>query len=206
MEWPDILNIIVALMMAVIAGIGLPIALRNRKKQSPKISSELYHHLLELGVDAYLPESETGKEKIGIQRFSSTKSQSLIGIRGKNIEWINLIGVSTQYGTNYFLDFQVTSPNLDIRKPKKTFLKKPKKIRQRGKPAVVWTGDNSFSTSLRLNYRLEDLLIQSEFQESIEIAPEPKYGCTRIRIPYILPSDELFEAIDIIAGHIKSEF
>lgn len=205
MEWAHIINIAVGILTASIAAIGLPLALSKRKKQAPKKSGELYSHLQNMGLDLFLPEEETGRGKIGIQRFTSSKSQGLIGIRGKNIEWINLIGVSTQYGTSYFLDFQISSPNLEIRKPKKVFLKM-KRSRENKDAVISWKGDESFSMTLSLDFNLEELMKKSEFKGILEIAPEPKHGCTRIRIPYVLPSPELTEAINIIAGHVKSEF
>jgi hypothetical protein len=205
MEWASIINIVLGVVTATIAGIGITLALRKRTKQGPQKSDELYNHLRQIGVDVYFPSEPTGQEKIGTGLFSSARSISLMGVKGKNTDRINLIGVSTQYGTNYFLDFQVESPNLGIRKPNKVFLKK-KKLRNNKDADISWKGDESFSMSLGVDFNLEELIKKSEFKGILEIAPEPKHGCTRIRIPYVLPSPELFEAINLIAGHIKSEF
>lgn len=129
-----------------------------------------------------------------------------IEVRGKHIDWINITGVSTQYGTNYFLDFQVDTPNLAIKKPKKTVLRKKKASRKAESYAIYCSGDESFAMTLSLDSRLEKLLSRSEFKGAIEIIPELKHGCTRIKMVYLLPEPELFEAIDIVAGHIKSDF
>lgn len=205
MDWANIINIIIGVVTALVAGIGLPIALRKRKKQGPHKGEELLLHLQGIGLNTYLPSEETIREKTGFQRFSSTRLLYVIGIKEKNIQWINLIGISSQYGTNYYIDFQVNSPNLEIRKPKKTYLR----IKKHSNPkhsSINWAGDKSFSLSLRFDYRLEELILKSEFQGSLEISPELKKGYIRIRIPYALFSTELFEAINLIAGHIKSEF
>ena len=71
----------------------------------------------------------------------------------------------------------------------------------------MWKGDIYLSQQLNLDYRLNDILMQTDFKKlktSIVIFPEPKYEYERVRTSYFLLSPELFEAIDIIAGHVKS--
>ena len=72
---------------------------------------------------------------------------------------------------------------------------------------IQWRGDDYLSQELNFDYQLKDRLLQVEPKElkgSIWIFPEPKYEYTRVRTNYSLPSSDLFEAVDIIAGHIKS--
>ncbi len=72
---------------------------------------------------------------------------------------------------------------------------------------IEWKGDGYLSQQLNLDYRLKDILLQSELKKlkgNIEISPEPKYEYIRVRTAYLLPSPDLFEAIDIIAKYIKS--
>ena len=44
----------------------------------------------------------------------------------------------------------------------------------------------------------------SALKGGISIHPEPKHDYARIRTGYILPEPQLFEALDIIADHVKS--
>ena len=72
---------------------------------------------------------------------------------------------------------------------------------------IEWKGDVYLSQQLNLDYRLKDILLQTDFKKlksNIVIFPEPKYEYTRVRTTYLLPSSDLFEAIDIIAKYIKS--
>ncbi len=72
---------------------------------------------------------------------------------------------------------------------------------------IEWKGADYLSQQLNLDYRLKDILLQTELKElkgNIEIFPEPKYEYAGVRTAYLLPSLDLFEAIDIIAKYIKS--
>ena len=72
---------------------------------------------------------------------------------------------------------------------------------------IEWKGDDYLARELNYDYRLKDKLLQAElnnFRGSIWIFPEPKYEYARVRTAYLLPSPDLLDAIDIIAGHIKS--
>ena len=72
---------------------------------------------------------------------------------------------------------------------------------------IEWKGDDYLSRELNYDYRLQDKLLQAELDKlksGIWIFPEPKYEYTRVRINYLLPSPDLLESVDIIAGHIKS--
>ena len=72
---------------------------------------------------------------------------------------------------------------------------------------IEWEGDVYLFQQLNLDYRLKDILLQTDFKKlkgDIMIFPEPKYEYTRVRTTYPLSSSDLFEAIDIIAKYIKS--
>jgi len=205
MEWSNILSII----MAILVAIGLPLALRSRKKAGPKKREELYQHLKEIGIEASLIEKGSDKEKIGLSRSSGQRSEGIIELEDRNIDFINVISVASQYGARYFLDYLVKCSNImEERVLKKTNLTKKKSPALWGKVvAIEWKGDDSLTQSLNLDYSLEDKLLEADanvFKESIWILSEPKYGYARIRTGYSLPSAEIFEAISSIARHIKS--
>ncbi len=207
MEW---LNILAGIITFLVLTIGLPLALRKRKKGGPQNVEQLLHHLQEIGVKASLAEKGVEEEKIGVGRSFMRRSESTIKIEGRNIDYINVISVSSQYGVNYFLDYLVRSPNWSGKKSgKKTRMVRKKSPAIWGRLVdIEWKGDNYLSQQLNLDYRLKDILLQTELKElkgNIVIFPEPKYEYARVRTSYLLPSPDLFEAIDIIAKYIKSE-
>jgi len=129
-------------------------------------------------------------------------------LKDRNIDFINIISIASQYGTRYFIDYLVKTPNV----MGKRSLKKTRLIRKKSSPlwgkvvAIDWRGDESLSQSLNFDYSLEDKLLQSNLKDlrgSIWIFPEPKHGYVRIRTAYTLPSPEAFEAINVIAKHTK---
>ena len=204
MDWSSILSIIIAVLMFV----GLPLVLRKRKKEGPKKGEELCQHLREMGVKAYILQTGSDQEKIGQKRSSSEKSMGIIELKNRNIDFINVIGVASQYGTNYFVGYLVKTPNI----AGKQTLKKTRLVRKKSSPlwgkviGIEWKGDESLAQSLNFDYGLEDRLLQSNLKDlkgSIWIFPEPKHGYAKIRTAYTLPSSEAFEAMNVIAKHVK---
>lgn len=205
MDWSSILSII----MAVLVAIGLPLALRKRKKSGPQKGEELCQHLQGIGVKAYTVEVGDKQEKIGEKRSWGEKSVRIIELKDGNIDLINIIGVASQYGTNYFIDYLVKTPNI----AQKQKLKKTKLVMKKSSPlggkviGMEWKGDESLAERLNFDYDLEDRLLRSNLKDlkrGIWIFPEPQYGYARIRTAYALPSAEAFEAMNIIAKHTKS--
>ncbi len=205
MEFGTIIGIITAIALAI----GLPLALRKRKKAGPQKREELYRHLQILAVKASLTERGSDKEQIGLSRFSGQRSEGVIELKNRNVDSINVISISSQYGVNYFIDYLVKSPNLaGSRLLKKTRLVRKKSSLLSGKTITLeWKGDESLAWSLNLDHRLADKLSQDmvhPFKGTIWIYPELKYGYVRIRTSYSLPSIQVIEAVDIIARHVKS--
>ena len=206
MEWADILT---GAITALVVIIGIPLALRKRKKSGSQNVEQLSGHLQEIGIKVSPARKGVAEEKIGMSHSFIRSSVGLIEIAGRNINYINVIGVASQYGVNYFLDYLVSSPGQSGR----TGQKKTRMIRKKS-PAIwgrvvdiEWKGDIYFSQQLNLDYQLKDKLLQTEAKKpkgNIEIIPEPKHEYTRVRTVYLLPSSDLFEAIDIIAKYIKS--
>jgi hypothetical protein len=204
-DWSDALPIL----LAITAAIGLPLALRSRKKGGPQKVEELCQHLLVIGVKASQLEEGAGQEKAVHKRSWGHKSVGAIKLTGRNIDSINVIGVASQYGVRYFLDFLVRSVSLTGGEKKK----KTRMVRKRSAAfsskvvSIEWKGDDYLVRKLDLDYRLTDKLLQADLnvlKGGISIHPEPKYGYTRIRTSYFLPTPDLLEAMDIIAKHIKA--
>ena len=204
MNW----EILPGILIAVFAVIGSLIAFRKRGKAGHQKREELHQHLKGMGIQASLAERNNEKEGISISRASGRRSEGLITVENSNIDSINVISVSSQYGTNYFLDYLVKSPKLEEKETiKKVKLVKKKSSPLRGKVVdIEWKGTNPLAQRLNFDYRLEDMLIANLFKGSIEIVPEPKWGYTCIRTAYFLPVPDLFKAIDLIAKNIRTEY
>lgn len=203
MEWQNLIGIITAIVFMVL----LPLVLRARKKAGSQKRDELLSHLQNLGVKASLEEKGALEEKVGTSLVQ--RSEGLLKLEAKKIDYINVTGTSSQYGTNYFLDFLVKKPSsMSEKKRGRTRMVKKRSSGILGKVAgIEWKGDDYLSRELNFDFRLKDILLsasRSELKGGIQIYPEPKHQYARIRTTYFLPSLELFEAIETIAGHIRS--
>lgn len=204
MDWSDFLPLLVALL----AIIGFPLALRSRKKAGPQKVEELRQHLAGIGLRTSEPEEGAGQQEVGEKRSWGRKALGVIKLRDRNIDSIKVIGVASQYGARYLLDFVVRSASLIGRQTNKKTRMVRKKSSAVGRTVdIEWKGDDLLVRKLNLDYRLEDKLSQADpafLKGGIWIMPEPKYEYTRITTAYFLPTPDSFEALDIIAKHIKS--
>ncbi len=85
MEWANILGGIIA---ALVVAIGLPLALRKRKKGGPQTVEQLLHHLQEIEIKASLVEKGVDEERVGVSRSFMRNSMGVIEITGRNIDYI----------------------------------------------------------------------------------------------------------------------
>ena len=205
-NWGSIISVVSVFLVIV----SLILLFRNRmRKEGAKKLEELYRHLRALGMEVTPVEKGDEREKIGLGRASGQKSEGLIELEDRNIDSINVVSISTQYGTRYFIDYLVKGSNImGERILNKTRLTKKKSPPLWGKVvAIEWKGDAALAQSLNLDYSLEDTLLRADvnaLKGNIVILPESKYGCARIRTDYLLPSAVIFEALSSIARHIKS--
>ena len=205
-NWGSIISVVSVFLVIV----SLILLFRNRmRKEGAKKLEELYRHLRALGVEVSTVEKGDEREKTGLGRASGQKSEGLIELEDRNIDSINVVSISTQYGTRYFIDYLVKGSNImGERILKKTRLTKKKSPPLWGKVvAIDWKGDDALAQSLNLDYSLEDKLLRADvnaFKGNIWIFPEPKHGYVRIRTHYLLPSSVIVEALSSIARHIKS--
>jgi hypothetical protein len=140
--------------------------------------------------------------------------RAIIKLEGRDIDSINVI----QTITGRYLDFIVrnSSPHDRIRSSNAQLIMKrsPKgnllafiNIWSAKVVDVEWRGDADLARELNLDNCLKDRLLNADLEPLrgiLEIVPEPKYGCTRIRASYFLPTTELFGILETIAKHIKS--
>jgi hypothetical protein len=201
---------IVGALFAVLLGLIIPLIVRRKKQEEATNKLEkLYLHLQMLGVEVSRVRKGDERETIGLARASGQKSEGLIQLEDRNIDYINVVSISSQYGTRYFIDYLVKGSNIITERAlKKTRLTKKRSPPIGGKVvAIEWKGDDALTQSLNLDYSLEDKVLRADmkdFKGNIGIFPEPKHGYARVRTDYSLPSAEIFEAINNIARHVKS--
>jgi len=207
MDWSDILPILIGLLAVV----GLPMALRRRRKGGADKVDELYQHLQGMGIKVSTLGGSPDQEKVKAKRLGVRKSVGVIKIRDKNIDTIDVIGVANQYGVKYFLDFITSSSSLTGKENrKKTIMTKRRRSPLWGEIIDIgWKGDDFLAQKLEFDYRLKDKLLQASpdiLNGDIQIFPEPKHRYTRIRTIYFLPTPTLFDAIDTISKHTKQSW
>ena len=102
MDWADIpwTNVVMVIALAI----GLPLALRARKKGGPQKAETLLQHLQAMGIDASPVTGEIAESKIGIGKGSAQRCEGTFRIDAKNIDYINVVSIAGQYGVNYFID------------------------------------------------------------------------------------------------------
>jgi len=204
-EWTSFIPLVIALLVAI----GLPLAARSLRKSGRSKAEEFAQHLKEIGVSASLQPEETGRGQARGKRSWGQKAVGTIKVEDGNIDSIDVIGVASQYGVNYYLDYVVSRSTFASGVKKRKTTMTTKKSRQlKGKVIDIgWKGDDFLAQKLNFDYRLKDELLQADLsvlKGGISIHPEPKHNYARIRTAYVLPERQLLEALDIIAGHMKS--
>lgn len=201
-----------SVLFGLLAAAGIFFALRSRRKSGPQKVTEFYEHLRGIGIDAVVLEENAEQSKISKKSSWGQKPMGTIKLRDKNVDSVNIIGMASQYGVNYFLDYLVNVSSFIGRsqKRKKTRMSAKKLGVYQGKLLeIAWKGDELLSRRLDYDYQLKDKLSQIDekmLKGGITILPELKHEMARIRTNYHLPTAELFESIDAIAGHVRSEW
>jgi hypothetical protein len=200
---------IIPTLLAFLTIFLLPIFLSKRKKEIPKKIQEFKQYLLTMGANFDELDKKSDLKELDIKLSLGQKAEGLFSLKHKNIDFILVTSVASQYGVNYFVEYLVKT-NFDLRKEpaRKTRMAK-KKSSLFGSEVVdiVWKGDYYLSQRLNLDYEIKHKLIQAisqKFKGGISIEPEPKHGYTRIKTNYHLPSHDVFGAIDSIAMYVKS--
>jgi len=186
----------------------IPFLLSRRKKKGDKKHKEISHLLLEIGVE--FVELDEGSEQVKFRRKLSLglKSEGIIALKKSNIDFINIISASSQYGVNYSFEYLVKSSFGIREKP----LKKTKMVIKKKSPFggevvdVIWRGDQYLAQKLNMDYDLKHKFMQADintFKGGILIIPEPKHGYIRIKTNYNIPSADMFYAIDTLAAHMR---
>ncbi len=205
MDLENIIPIIVAFVTAFL----LPFFLSKRKKEGHKKFDEFRRHLLGIGIRFAEMDKESEQAKLGKKITKAQKVEGVVALEERNIDFIIVASVASQYGVNYFIEYLVKSTfSLREEAVKRTRMMRKKSSIFGGKVAdIAWKGDQYLAQKLNLDYELKHRLLQadlSKFKGSILIIPESKHGYTRIKTDFNLPSSDMFYAIDSVAKYIKS--
>lgn len=186
-----------------------PFLLSKKKKKGDKKPKDLSQSLLEIGVEFVELDEDSEQVKFRRKLSLGLKSVSIIALKKSNIDFINVISASSQYGVNYFIEYLVKSTFGLREKPlKRTKMVIKKKSLFGGEVVdVTWKGDQYLAQKLNMDYDLKHKFMQAEintFKGGILIIPEPKHGYIRIKTNYNFPSADIFYAIDTLAGYMRS--
>jgi len=193
---------ILPIVLAMSTAVGLIVAARRLKKEGPQKEQELYRHLDGMGVKVSVPEELVNQTTTGHKRPWGQKPVGTIKLIGSNVDSIDVIGTASQYGINYYLDYLVRISGFFGTKKKTSFFG--------GMVAdIEWKGDDSLAQRLNYDYQLKEKLLHmgpDALKGSIVAVPEVKHGYARLRTSYSLLTRTMFENIDTIARHIRSEW
>ena len=200
---------VIGLLLALLAGVALPLLVRRRKKGEQSSKAQLYQHLRGLGLQASIVEKGDDRERVGLGRASGQRSEGIIELAESCIDSVNVVSISSQYGTRRFTDYLVKSPNITgarvLRRTKLTARRSPPILGR--VVAIEWKGDSSLAQTLNLDYSLQDRLLTAEGKlvtGCIGIFPESKHGIVRMRTNYVLPTTGVFDALCSIARRIRA--
>ncbi len=200
---------LIPIIIAFVSAVLLPFFLSKRKKEGHKKFEEFCRHLPGIGVRFAELDKESEQAKLGKKISRAQKSEGVVALEERNIDFIIVASVASQYGVNYYIEYLVKSTlNLRGEPLKKTKMERKKSSLFGGKVVdLVWKGDQYLAQRLNLDYELKHRLLQTDlnkFKGSILIIPEHKHGFTRIKTGFYLPSPDMFYAIDSIAEYLKS--
>ena len=189
-----------------------PISKYGRRDPDNSVNG-LCQHLRTIGIGASILTIQFGGVN-GQPHGLMDLVRAIIKLEGRDIDSINVI----QTISGRYLDFIVrkSSPHNRMRSSNTQLIMKRSArgnilafvdIWSAKVVDVEWRGDADLARELNLDNRLKDRLLNADLEllrGILEIVPEPKYGCARIRTNYFLPTVELFDILENIAKHIKS--
>ncbi len=184
-------------------------ALVTRRKAGPKKVEELSGHLEAIGIRSSTEESDATLAAVGCSW--GEKHMGTLKFSGRSMDAINIVGASSQYGTQYWLDFLVhVAAVQSVSEKKRTWIVRKKTPALWGKVTdVEWKGDESLSRRLNFDYRLRDslkVMDENLLRGGVSIFAGRKHGWARVRTKYFLPTRDTFEAIGAICRHVKLEW
>ncbi len=207
--------VLVPAVILVVVG-GMILRFRWERNRSSDKLGELKRHLQNLGIQTYLLAERSGQPPVERRGLWSdvwsymTRSADTLGIKERDLDCVFVVyGVSKQ-GTHYWLDYIVKATHWPPAKSLKTTrMRKKRRFLFLGRATdIEWKGDDSLAAILQGDYKLKERLLKSRYvgqvMRWISIYPQAKYGYYKIRTSYYLPDTEFFEALDTIAGHLKS--
>ena len=203
MDWDSLLPIILGLLAVV----GLPLALWSLRKTGGSKVEEFCQHLQQIGVKAATLPRDDPQSAAERKRSWGKRPIATIRVDGRNMESINVVGVASQQGTHYYVDYVVALPGFVLSKKKKVKLTLKKSSLVKGVVTdVEWKGDEHLAQRLNYDFGLKSRLLEADagsMKGGLTVYPEPKRGRARMRTGYFLPTAEQFEAVDLVARHVR---
>ena len=205
MDLKNIIPVIIALVTAFL----FPVFFAKRKKQRGKQYREFCDHLHGIGIKFVELDKDSEEVKLAKKLSRGQKPEGIIALENKNIDFIVVTSVASQYGVNYFIEYLIKTTFM-VREgsaQRTRMVKKRNSLFEKEVTDLVWKGDFYLTQKLNMDYELKHRLLQadlSKFKGDIKILPDEKRGYTRIKTNFNLPTYEIFTAIDSIALYVKS--
>ncbi|MGD0353663.1 MAG: hypothetical protein ABSB38_09295 [Dehalococcoidia bacterium] len=176
----------------------------------------LCEHLQVIGINASVMKETNWWGISGQPHIWWEHVMGVIKLEGRDIDVINVVNVRSRYLNMWYLDFIVrtSSPHVSMREDYAKLIMKRSfggnllifiNIYSAKIVGMEWRGDTDLVRELNFDNQLKNKLLNTDLRSLrglLEIVPEPKYRCTRIRTSYFLPSLELFDILETIARHI----
>jgi hypothetical protein len=163
MDLENIIPIIIAFVTAFL----LPFFLSKRKKEGHKKFEEFRRHLLGIGAKFSELDKESEQAKLGKKVSRAQKVEGVVALEERNIDFIIVASVASQYGINYFIEYLLKS-TFHLREES---LKKTRMIRKKGSlfgtkvVDIIWKGDQYLAQKLNLDYGLKHRLLQTDLNK-----------------------------------------
>ncbi len=202
--------IVVTLALAIAVG-SFVARVRWTKNQASERLLKLLHHLKNQGVNVSLLKKGDLQPRIetrDILKYTS-RSEDIVEIKEKSINYVFADCITGKNTTIYYIDYVVISANQFTTNSYKT----TKLVKKRSFPIfgkvldLEWKGDQMLANSLNNDYSLKAKLIKSPEINKLTcnpvIYPRPDYEYYKIRIRYLLPTSDFFEALNSVGTHLK---
>ncbi|GAH52729.1 unnamed protein product, partial [marine sediment metagenome] len=98
---------LIPIIIAFVSAVLLPFFLSKRKKEGHKKFEEFRRHLPGIGVRFTKLDKESEQAKLGKKISRAQKSEGVVALEERNIDFIIVASVASQYGVNYYIEYLV---------------------------------------------------------------------------------------------------
>lgn len=188
-DWITIITSIVVVLAGAVSGI---LNSRKAKERAVGGADNFAHHLDMIGIRAEPVEDPSVEAKKGDIKGSTFR------LHGSPIDQVSIVPAGNELSVVFLIP--MSGPSFS--KKKRTFMKR---VKTKIGSDIIWKGDPVLAQTLNFDFTLNQLLSQVDPKELKTLVISPlKTNRAEILTNYFLPPKEMFKALDIIAGHLRS--